>query len=343
MEKYINPVRIVTCENCEGAENLLTAGPCQAGFNDKGCVIIRKGGYVLLDFGREINATLYITTQRMSIVRASARIVFGESVMEALSRIGEKNATNDHSVRDMVVELGMMSTMHFGEMGFRFAKVEALDADLTIKAIKASPIMRDLPHVGRFECSDERLNEIWRVGAYTVQMNMHDYIWDGAKRDRLVWIGDMHPEVSTVRMVFGQDATVPASLDFVKGETPGDQWMNTIPTYSLWWVMIHHDWYMHWGDLAYLEEQRDYLKQVADHAVAALEEGLPPTGMSLFVDWSTKDTPDEQDGVKAVFCMGLARAARLFDVLGEDEYAGKCRKYVEQLQAEAEAEAESPV
>ena len=176
MKQYLEPTRVVTYENCEGAENLLKGNPVQAGFNDKNCVKIKKGGYVLLDFGREINGTLYITTQRTSIVRASARIVFGESVMEALSSIGEKNATNDHSVRDMVVELGMMSTMHFGEMGFRFAKVEALDADLTIKAIKALPIIRDLPHVGHFECSDERLNEIWRVGAYTVQLNMQDYI-----------------------------------------------------------------------------------------------------------------------------------------------------------------------
>ena len=163
MKQYLEPTRVVTYENCEGAENLLKGNLVQAGFNDRNCVKIKKGGYVLLDFGREINGTLYITTQRTSIVRASARIVFGESVMEALSSIGEKNATNDHSVRDMVVELGMMSTMHFGEMGFRFAKVEALDADLTIKAIKALPIIRDLPHVGHFECSDERLNEIWRV------------------------------------------------------------------------------------------------------------------------------------------------------------------------------------
>ena len=335
MIQYLEPTRVVTYENCEGAENLLKGNPAQAGFNDRNCVKIRQGGYVLLDFGKEINGSLSITTQRTSIVRASARLVFGESVMEALSSIGEKNATNDHSVRDMVVELGMMSTMRFGEMGFRFAKVEALEGDLTIKAIKAIPVIPDVPQVGKFECSDERLNEIWRVGAYTVQLNMqHGYIWDGIKRDRLVWIGDMHPEVSTLRMVFGQDGAVPASLDFVKDETPGDQWMNTIASYSLWWIMIHHDWYMHWGDLAYLQEQRDYMKQVVDHAVQVLDTGIKETGMGCFVDWSTKDTPDELDGVKAVFCMGLARAARIFDVLGEEEYACKCRNYVSQLQAE---------
>ena len=94
MDKYLEPTRVVTYENCEGAENLLKGNPAQAGFNDRNCVKIKQGGYVLLDFGKEINGSLSITTQRTSIVRASARLVFGESVMEALTPLGEKNTTN---------------------------------------------------------------------------------------------------------------------------------------------------------------------------------------------------------------------------------------------------------
>ena len=51
--------------------------------------------------------------------------------------------------------------------------------------------------------NDERLNRIWQTGAYTVHLNMQDYLWDGIKRDRLVWIGDMGPETMTVLSVFG--------------------------------------------------------------------------------------------------------------------------------------------
>ena len=35
---------------------------------------------------------------------------------------------------------------------------------------------------------------------------MQEYLWDGVKRDRLVWLGDMHPEVMTVQSVFGGNA-----------------------------------------------------------------------------------------------------------------------------------------
>ena len=35
--------------------------------------------------------------------------------------------------------------------------------------------------------------------------------------------------------------------------------MNGISSYSLWWIIIHSDWYRYHGDRAYLAEQRPYL------------------------------------------------------------------------------------
>jgi hypothetical protein len=57
------------------------------------------------------------------------------------------------------------------------------------------------------------------TGAYTVHLNMQDYLWDGIKRDRLVWVGDMHPETSTIAAVFGNNKVVPKSLDLVRDIT----------------------------------------------------------------------------------------------------------------------------
>ena len=93
------------------------------------------------------------------------------------------------------------------------------------------------------------------TGAYTVHLNMQDYLWDGIKRDRLVWVGDMHPETSTIATVFGSNEVVPKSLDLSRDITPIPNWMNGISTYSMWWIIIHRDWYMHNGDLAYLQQQ----------------------------------------------------------------------------------------
>ena len=215
-----------------------------------GYATIKKGGYILLDFGREIRGGIAICARDVSSypLAAKCRVVFGESVMEALSSIGYKNATNDHAIRDTVIDVPAMGNVYFGNTGFRFFKIEAIDADIVIKSIKAELDMRDIEYKGNFECSDPRINEIWRVGAYTVELNMGEYIWDGIKRDRLIWLGDMHPETSVVYAVFGNDESIRRSLDRSAAEYPATEWMNTIPSYSFWWVINQYDWYMHTGE-----------------------------------------------------------------------------------------------
>lgn len=74
------------------------------------------------------------------------------------------------------------------------------DAELNLKAVRAILRYRDVPYLGSFRCDDGRLNRIWETGAYTVHLNMQEYLWDGVKRDRLVWArghaprGDDRPE-----------------------------------------------------------------------------------------------------------------------------------------------------
>ena len=164
---------------------------------------LKKGGHILLDFGRELQGGIVISIQRETLgdggtftESPTIRLTFGESVMEALSTVGYKNAGNDHAMRDFIAPTSPLSTQYFGNTGFRFVRIEALKADMNFSCIQAFNEMEDLPYLGEFECDDERLNEIWRVGAYTVNLNMQEYIWDGIKRDRLVCAGDINPEIS---------------------------------------------------------------------------------------------------------------------------------------------------
>ena len=61
-------------------------------------------------------------------------ITFGESYMEALSRVGEKGAGNDHAIRDFTAELTSYSDMTFGDTGYRYVRVEFIDdAEYLIK------------------------------------------------------------------------------------------------------------------------------------------------------------------------------------------------------------------
>lgn len=293
MERFIMPTRIVTYENVERAERILDDEPLQAipispTRASAGYATIKKGGWVLLDFGREIHGGIAVCARDISSFpkTAKCRVVFGESVMEALSEIGHKNATNDHAVRDTVIDVPIMGNVYFGNTGYRFFKIEAIDADVVIKSIKAKLDMRELEYKGSFECSDPRLNDVWRVGAYTVALNMGEYLWDGIKRDRMIWLGDMHPEASVVYAAFGADGCIRRSLDRTRAEYPDAKWINTLPSYSFWWVINLYDWYMYTADVEYLSSHLDYVRTIANLAFSVVAEN--PKEFCFFVDWSSE-------------------------------------------------------
>ena len=345
MKKYLMPTRIIKTQSVKEPEKLLINKPLQANFSNDDCAYIENGGYVLLDFGKEINGGIVMTIQQINSKThtGKCRITFGESVMEALSSIGEKNATNDHAIRDTECQIAGWGNCCFGATGFRFVKLQAVDCGIYLKAVKAEPDIKDIEYKGSFECNDELLNKIWQTGAYTVHLNMHDMIWDGIKRDRLVWMGDMHPEVSTVRAVFGADESIPKSLDFMKNSFPPEKWMNHIASYSLWWIVIQYDWFMAYGDYKYLLEQKEYLVKLVEHIFSWLDNGMVTKGATeytkeRFIDWSSKDTPSETEGLKAICCIALDCAAKIFTQFEENEYADKCRKYANGIRQSANPE-----
>lgn len=298
------------------------------------CVMVSEGekACLLLDFGYEIHGGLRILAWGDSTGRgARVRVRFGESVTEAMSELGgEGNATNDHARRDLVTEIGMMSMNPIGETGFRFVRIdlEEPDARLEIKSVMAVMIYKDVPYRGSFSCSDALLNRIWDVGAYTVHLNMQDYIWDGIKRDRLVWVGDMHPETSTIQVVFGSDDSVERSLDFIRKETPLPGWMNGMASYSMWYVIIVYDWFMYTGALEFLEKQKEYLIGILKQLSQNIDEnGQDTVAEGRFLDWPSNDNPAVIDaGVQAIHYMATNRLREIFRILGESQLVKQCEE-----------------
>lgn len=286
---------------------------------------------VLLDFGRELHGYVEIITPmtRDQGKLRHARVRFGESVSEAMAELGgPKNSQNDHAIRDQVVTLPWLGKKMVGPSGFRFVRIDNSDPALPVEIsqIRAVLQIRDLPQPGSFRCNDERLNEIWRAGAYTVQLNMQEYLWDGIKRDRLVWIGDMHPEISTINAVFGATDVVPRSLDLTRDVTPVTEWMNGISSYSMWWVLIHEDLWMHQGDRAYLAAQQPYLTALLNRLASLIgPDGKERIDGMRFLDWPS--SPNQQGvtaGLQALLVMTLESGGRMMATLGDAATAKIC-------------------
>ena len=175
----------------------------------------------------------------------------------------------------------------------------------------------------------------------TVYLNMQEYVYDGINRDRVVWIGDMHPETSAISRLFGDVEAVRKSLDFVRDHTAHGRWMNDIPSYTCWWIKIHRDWYWYGGDKAYLAEQTSYLKEVLPALFAAVNQDGSVNIDFKFIDWPSSDNSQAQDaGLKALLRIAFLSAKEILEICDEKdgELIKMCDvKATELLQGKAEA------
>ncbi|WP_139993462.1 family 78 glycoside hydrolase catalytic domain [Paenibacillus paridis] len=344
IREYVTASKILWMSTDEGsavenAASLLDGRDGQSTLQaDHPCVLRNEGSpaSILLDFGRELHGGVQIATWYMGGNGRTARlrVRFGESAMEAMSDVGgERNATNDHAIRDQMIDVPFLGTAEIGNTGFRFLRIDLMEENsyIELKSVRAVFLYRDLEYKGAFRSSDPLLDRIWHTGAYTVHLNMQDYLWDGIKRDRLVWVGDLHPETSTLQAVFGSHEIVPDSLDFIRDRTPLPGWMS-FPSYSVWWLLIQYDWYMQSGDIAYLAEQQSYLVGLLDVISERINEDGTNEIPDPFLDWPSSENPEGvKAGVHALFVLAMKRGAELCLILGDEAASDRCQKTEQKL------------
>ena len=328
--EYIPATRIMwTAGAPEGSDKLLKVFSGQVAVKEVEVCTMHTGDAILFDYGRELHGGLRITTAiRDSKATPRIRIRFGESVSEAMSDVASTTATNEHSLRDFEAALPWLGSFETGNTGFRFVRIDILDdggTPLPVVAVEAKSIMRDIPYLGSFRCSDGRLNEIWQTAAYTVHLNMQDYVWDGIKRDRLVWIGDMHPEVMTINTVFGSQDVVRKSLDFARDGTGPDEWMNGICSYSMWWCIIQRDLYYYTGNLDYLQQQHEYIARLLRKIAACIDGSSEDFKEGRFIDWPTSENPESiHQCLQAMLTMTMKAGMEIAAALKDKELFNDC-------------------
>ena len=354
-QKFLTPTRIVWKSDNTGtkvinAESILKPGIGQADLNQGEYLVLEndkdsKSG-IIIDFGIQIQGGIEIvTTINNNNPVGNVRLRFGESVGETMSEVGDDGATNDHAMRDFNLQLPWLGRTIAGETGFRFVRIDLIDPEtkIEIKEISAVFRYRDIPYLGSFTSDDEQLNKIWMTGAYTVHLNMQDYLWDGIKRDRLVWVGDMHPEVMTINSVFGYNKVVPKSLDLARDLTPLPNWMNGISSYSMWWLLIHHNWYYYHGDLNYLNQQREYIVGLLNLLHSKIDEnGKEILDGTRFLDWpSSENIGAIHAGLQSLMVMTFNAGIELCEILGEFETLKICKNSVKKLKKHLPSMSES--
>ena len=321
----INFVRIIDSSGVTETNNLQSnAEQDRHTFLCQPC-FIEKGGYLILDFGKELCGRLHVKFG-WTDNPGKVRIRLGESVAETCADIGEKGAGNHHSLRDNEYHAVPWGDVSTSESGFRFVRIDTLDEVAVLTVVFAEETDNGLTIKGGFKCSDERLNDIYKVAERTLSLCVReDDIWDGIKRDRVFWTGDFYPELIGAYLLYGDIPQLEKALRGIK-QFEG-RWVNSIPSYSAWWIICLEKYYDLSANKGLADELTPYLDKVVNDFSVIVEDNGEVSyknneleyfgGNEFFIDWPTNGTADSEIGWRYLLIYAMQKAMRLYDLFGK--------------------------
>ncbi|KXS99524.1 hypothetical protein AC578_4246 [Pseudocercospora eumusae] len=228
----------------------------------------------------------------------------------------------------------------------------------------ADDAMRD--YTGYFHCDDELINRIWYAGAYTNQIctidphhgdaltlirkvnssqlgdetppnpwyynytitNGTSALVDGAKRDRLVWAGDMAIAVPGMIVSYSDLVSVANSLDSLfavqnttTGQLPyaGRPFPETLSfTYHLYTLIGVADYYLYSNELSYLQGKWDQWKLAMNFSLSFIDSsGL--ANVTSPNDWLRFGMGGHNIEANAILYHTLNQGIMLGEAIGEEQ------------------------
>jgi len=147
---------------------------------------------------------------------------------------------------------------------------------------------QDVSHSGSFRCSDDEINKIWEVAAYTMDLTTREFFMDGIKRDRWTWSGDAIQSYLMNYYLRFDTECVKRTIRQLRGKDPVTAHVNTIMDYTFYWFKSVLDYYQYTADLDFVREMWPRMVTLMDYVEGRLNaegmaEGQPDDW--IFVDW----------------------------------------------------------
>ncbi|WP_209974624.1 alpha-L-rhamnosidase C-terminal domain-containing protein [Lederbergia galactosidilytica] len=145
----------------------------------------------------------------------------------------------------------------------------------------------ELEQVGRFTSDLPLLNNIYDVAVHTNRICHQLGLWDGIKRDRLNWVYDYYMAAKADYVLWDDFKVLKRSIVELGHGTPYGYWMNSIPSYTLWWFNNVWEYYLHTEDkefiLAMKEDIQKHLQWVTDNIES--DTGFFKEKHAPFLEW----------------------------------------------------------
>ncbi|GAA0525731.1 alpha-L-rhamnosidase-related protein [Chitinophaga japonensis] len=281
----------------------------------------RKGQSMTVDFGKETFGFIKLHGLKG---QGAVSIYYGESLEEAQSTTTCE--TLDHleisaaAARDSVMPLSK---------AFRYVHLR-YDKGVHIDSVSMLYEYLPVARCGSFRCSDEEINRIWDVSAYTLHLNTREFFIDGIKRDRWIWSGDAYQSFLMNYYLFFDSPSVTRTLMALRGKDPVSSHINTIMDYTFYWFLGIYDYYLYTGNETFIRQFYPRMQSLINFCLQrrnsnGLLEGLP--GDWVFIDWA--DGLSKQGEVsfeQLLFCRSLETMALCANIAEDTQGAAKYRQ-----------------
>ena len=286
----------------------------------KAAKVEKKTGSTLVDFGQETFGFIKLHQLKGT---GTLTIIYGESEEEA--KAGWDAETYD------IIEVSQPNTADYTvkhSKAFRYANIST-SGNLSFEDVSMLYEYIPLDYKGSFRCSDEEINKIWDISAYTFHLSTREFFIDGIKRDRWIWSGDAYQSYLMNYYLFFDNPLVKRTTWALRGNDPVVMHMNSILDYSMYWFMGIYDYYLYTGDKEFVSQIYPKMISMMDFCLGrrnaeGMMEGLP--GDWVFVDWAPMTKDGELSIEQLLFCRSLETMVLCANLMNDDENAKKYQK-----------------
>ena len=264
-------------------------------------------GGILLDFGRDIFASLIIEDMNPA---KTYSVYYGECRGEAMEGRGYRHCT-------VWEEISGKDRARLVPRGFRFVRIVG-QMPLCVHAVTE---MLDAEQKGSFECDRPQVRRIFDLCAYTFHLCSREFYFDGIKRDRWVWGGDVREALMIGDYLFADKDVGRRSLlallpkDFVLSH------VNNINDYSSLTLIAVWEYYLSFGDGDFVRNHWNRIRLLYDFIVSRLDgdgQIVSRPGDWIFVDWSIMDKSGPLAAEQILLWQAHLCMAQLASLVGED-------------------------
>ena len=245
----------------------------------------------LYDFGRETFGYAVLEGAKGC---GEVAIYYGESPEEAQDKAYcetlDRIAVAEEVITDLATNASEPLTARYvlgNSKAFRYLYVTTEGVEL--EGVSMEYEYAPVEYRGSFRSSDEALNRIWEIGAYTMHLTTREFFIDGIKRDRWVWSGDAVQSYLMNYYLFFDSECVKRTTWLLRGKDPVTAHTNTIMDYTFYWFIGIYDYYMYTGDLHFVKQIYPRMQTMMAYVLGrtnrnGMVEGM--TGDWVFVDWA---------------------------------------------------------